>query len=98
MKPLLMLALLPLLSVQAATRHTEVHVDASSLTERACYYEGNRYSEGAVLEDEGGIIRCGVLDGVTENGALGWLREGETDKAVIEQRQDETKRVIEIRK
>lgn len=100
MRSLLILALLPLLSVQATARQiqTEVNIDAGNLTERACYFEGRSYSEGVVLKDEGGTIRCGVLDGVTENGPLGWLREGEVGQPVIEQRQDENGRVIEIKK
>lgn len=99
MRSLLILALLPLLSTQATARQiqTEVNIDAGNLTERACYFEGRRYSEGAVLKDESGSIRCGVLDGVTENGALGWLREGEGESR-IEQREESGSRVIEIRK
>lgn len=76
----------------------EIIIDGGAALERACYFEGQRYSEGAVLKDEGGTIRCSVLDGVTENGPLGWLREGETGQPVIEQRQDENGRVIEIKK
>lgn len=93
-----MLALLPLLPAQATLRQSDIDIDAGSLTERACYFEGRRYSEGASVQDAGETIRCGVLDGVTENGPLGWLREGEVGQPVIEQRQDENGRVIEIKK
>ncbi|MNF94168.1 hypothetical protein D3C84_768680 [compost metagenome] len=98
MRLLIMFALLPLLSVQAVVRQTDIDIDAGSLTERACYFEGKRYSEGASVQDAGETIRCGVLDGITENGALGWVREGGGLDAVIEQRQDDSSRVIELRK
>lgn len=95
MRALLILVLLPLSSTQAVIRHSAIDIEAGELTERACYFEGKRYSEGTLLQDDGGTMRCGVLDGVTDNGSLGWLREG---KAVIERRQDDKGRVIEIRK
>lgn len=83
------------------SRRSEVDltIDSGSLTERGCYFEGQRYSEGTVLKDAGGAIRCGVLDDVTQNGELGWLREGEGRGDVqIEQREESGSRVIEIRK
>lgn len=98
MRALLILVLLPLSSTQAVIRHSAIDIEAGELTERACYFEGKRYSEGTLLQDDGGTMRCGVLDGVTDNGSLGWLREGEEGKAVIERRQDDKDRVIEIRK
>lgn len=97
-RAVLMLTLVPLLSAEATVRQTEINIDTGNLTERACYFDGKRYSEGSQLQDAGGTIRCGVVDGVTENGPLGWLREGEVGQPVIEQRQDENGRVIEIKK
>lgn len=98
MRLALIFALLPLLPAQATVRQTDIEVDAGSLTERACYFEGKRYSEGVSLQDAGETIRCGVLDGVTENGALGWVPEKGGPQAIIEQHQDDSSRVIEIRK
>lgn len=98
MRTRLMFTLLSLLSAQAVANRTEFNINTDSLSERACYFDGKRYSEGAELQNGTETIRCGVLDDVTENGALGWLREGDTEKTSIRQRQDDTGRVIEIRK
>lgn len=95
-------SLVALMMLPANARHDHqseagLILDGQGLSERSCYFEGKSYSEGAELEDSEGTIRCGVLDGVTQNGALGWLREGQ-GKEQIESRQDESGRVIEIRK
>lgn len=98
MRLALVFALLPLLPEQDVVRQTNIDIDAGRQTERACYFEGKRYSEGASLQDAGETLRCGVLDGVTENGALGWVPEKGGQQAIIDQHQDDSSRVIEIRK
>lgn len=95
---LLMFTLLSLLSAQVVANRIEFNMNTDTLSERACYFDGKRYSEGAWLQKGGETLRCDVLDDITENGALGWVREVDTEKTSIRQRQDDSGRVIEIRK
>ncbi|MGL5495679.1 MAG: DUF1496 domain-containing protein [Aeromonas sobria] len=69
-----MLGLLPSAWLLAHQPTSELTLDINSAAQRQCWFAGQQYSEGARIQDEGGMLECQSSDGITLNGQLGWVR------------------------
>ena len=62
-----------------------VGVNASCLAERACYYQDQAYSLGAVIEVKDHLLRCSKANDFESNGALKWQSLDSQDESKSEQ-------------